>query len=254
MRRDHVSSSYHPARVLPLCGAMTLLALACSSAPNPTSDPDPGGIDPGGNGQGLTEDSGVGTQPESGVADATGEICVPDKPLTLSPWAPPSPLNQMACDSAQLAAYYEAFKKSAGGVSPETTAFRTDPANAACLACIETPESASTRGPVLVLANGTVEANFGGCVALYDQDSSATGCGAILSAYNSCAIQECGDCADYIDPPYTQAKACLSKAVGPGEVCEGADTTAACQAEISGGGVASICESFQSFLSPWCGH
>jgi hypothetical protein len=148
--------------------------------------------------------------------------------------------------------YLRAFKKNQGHISPETQAFRDDPANKTCLACIETKEGAPKHGPVIVRADGTAEANFGGCVALADGNTSATGCGAVIDAYNSCAIQECGDCVDYTIPPYTEAHMCLKTATAAGGKCQNANTTSACQSELASGGVASTCNTLDQFLAPWC--
>jgi hypothetical protein len=235
-------------RFMFLLGAgATTLVWACTS---PTSKENGDSSIPTGDDSGSGDDTSSGSDDGSGgpgddTGSGGGDYCTPDKPYNPVTWAPPTPLGQKLCTDQQEIDYLRAYKKDA------TAAFRADPANATCLSCIETPESASMHGPVIVTSTRR-EANYGGCVAIEDGDTSATGCGAILDGYNNCAIQECGDCKDYTIPPYTQTKMCLDPAVAVGGKCHAVDTTTTCQKELEDGGVALLCNTLDGFLAKWC--
>jgi hypothetical protein len=184
-----------------------------------------------------------GTPVEGGEA---GPVCTPVLPYTPVPWKPPTAFMQPACTMSQLNAYQTCF--------PDCDNFRQDPANAACVSCIETDENAVAHGPVITAAMGgevvPVEVNIGGCQAHEDGVSTPGCCGQQENDSLGCLSTECGTCSDFKDPAPG----------GPASTCEGAATMGACatyvpmpscDAELDGG-VASMCTSLAGFLPTWC--
>jgi hypothetical protein len=85
------------------------------------------------------------------------------------------------------------------GAGLEAAAWR-NPANADCLACLFSIEEDSSYGPLILLANGSIQTNIPGCMALIDGDASAMGCGAKYQAYYDCIEAACGsNCPTYDD-------------------------------------------------------
>jgi hypothetical protein len=175
--------------------------------------------------------------------DSAGMTCTPDKPLVVIPWAPPTAFHQALCTSAQTSDYVADFAASA------LPTFRSDSANAACLKCIETMSGATAYGPVIT---GTLTiANIGGCVAHVEGNTTSTGCGARIGAYNDCAYQECGDCIDY-DTGGPMTLSCLKSAVGSGGTCASVWNSTTSQCEMGLDGDAGICSSLSSYINNWC--
>jgi hypothetical protein len=207
----------------------------------------------GGGGDGGTSHDGSTSHMDAALD--SGQGCTPDKPLVSIPYAPPTPFDQGLCTGTQTDDYVKDFKAN------NTQAFRADLANASCLTCIETLETAAMHGPVIVEDTGgggveVVQTNYGGCVANFIGDTTTTGCGEMLDAYNNCALQECGGCADYTEDG-KHVQACLTAAVSsgppPGECHDVWNSkVAACQNDLSSG-PSMICGSLNDFLYKWCG-
>jgi hypothetical protein len=136
--------------------------------------------------------------------------------------------------------------------------------NAACDACIATPETASTHGPIVTATQaGTtvaVEANLGGCVAWQDGMMAAGSCGNQLNNNDDCFTQECGDCSDFSQPSQTGPTAmCDSTIFGMGGVCaaENITGTSSCGEELDlDGGADQTCLSLTTLdelFTLWCG-
>jgi len=226
------------------------LSYGCSSTTTTTTGND------GGSG---TSETGSGSMDGTGVPDEfRNNMCMPDKPLTLITWKPPTPFHQKLCTGTQTDAYIHLFKMTSEAGHIDTSSFRDDPANATCIPCIETDVNAAMHGPVITkLVGGTIqfdETNYGGCVANFDGNTSSTGCGAKLNSYNICALAECGDCTDYFSGG-KYAKACLQASVEPGAPCAAYwnSTVDMCNWEITDGGDAGICGTLNDFLFTWCG-
>src|ERR1700722_6713721 len=110
-----------------------------------------------------TEDAGPSTKPDSGDdAHPAYQYCTPDKPFHSVPWAPPTALHQTLCTSAQEHDYMTDYHAN------KIPSFAGNPDNAACFPCIETNASATHHGPVIVLDDGSLGTNYGGCVANFD--------------------------------------------------------------------------------------
>lgn len=76
-------------------------------------------------------------------------------------------------------------------------AFDLDPDNETCLACLFTAKGDAPSGPLIVFPGDYWQANAGGCIALLDGDTTATGCGARTQASDVCrygiCLEACGD-------------------------------------------------------------
>jgi hypothetical protein len=223
----------------------TAAVYGCSSSSSPNPIQRDSGT-PGSDAQNGNDGSG----PQD--TGAPPMVCTPTKNLIPITYAPPTPFGQHLCTPTQTDAYVKAYKAN------DPNSFRAVTANASCLTCIETLESAAMHGPVIT---GTVEGkfevlqtNYGGCVANFIGDTTTTGCGEMIDAYNNCAFQECGDCNDWFQDG-KNAVACLMTAVASGGKCEDVwnSKVMACQNDLQSGGVAAICNTLNDFLLTWCG-
>jgi hypothetical protein len=214
------------------------LAYGCSSSSQITNNPDSGSSHKDGGGTDAPSIDAPQSEGGSGVCD-------PDKPLADIPWAPPTPFHQGACTASQISQYLVDFG------ADMTPAFRANPANKTCDACIETSATAAKYGPVI--RGAIIQTNFGGCVANIDGDTSSTGCGALINAYQECAYQECGKCIDW-STGGPMAVACLKKAIAAGGSCAPVwgTKTQQCNNDL-GSGATAICGGLNTFLSVWCG-
>jgi hypothetical protein len=220
---------------------------ACSSG-SPARAPSDAGLDVE-----AAIDSGDSGVPDVGPVDAAPDTlesadsaCAPNATFTPYAWEPPTPFYQAACNAMQLGSYLSCFQF--GDCAP----FKGVPANAGCVACIETDVSAPAHGPVITVGGAIQEVNFGGCQATFDGDRSATSCGATFNDLNSCVVNECGDCPDVLENG-PQFEACYKAAFATGGPCTKYDETPACRAETSPGGVAASCDAISTFLPAWCG-
>jgi hypothetical protein len=223
----------------------TLLSYGCSSS-STTSGADGGGLpDVAMHDVKTPVDAGQDGSPPPDAKDAASDgsqVCVPDQKPDLIPWAPPSPFHQGKCSKLQASEYNADWNEDM------TSVFRSNSANAECLSCIETMAGSAAYGPVIT---PQLQANFGGCAAHFDGNTTSTGCGAHINDYQTCAFLECGMCVDYsMDGPMT--KACLTAATSKGGYCE-PYLSNTCEDELQPGSVAEDCIDLKDFLYLWCG-
>jgi hypothetical protein len=225
-----------------------VLSYGCSSTTTTMTGNDGGGGS-------SSEESGSGSSDTGGgVPDAFhNNMCMPDKKLALVPWKPPTAFHQKACTGTQTDSYVSLFKSTSTAGMINTSSFRDVPANATCIACIETDVGNSTHGPVITHVEGGtpqfLETNYGGCVANFDGNDSNTGCGAQLNGYNVCALAECGDCSDYFSGGKF-ALACLLASIQPDGKCAPYWNSMVnmCEWEIDdAGGDAKVCGTLNDF-------
>jgi hypothetical protein len=123
-----------------------------------------------------------------------GPACSPDLPEGYVPtWIPPSTPTS-ACTAMQIQALYQECNSptSSGTLC---NSFLSQPSNAACEACMETPIGSGSYGPTIEWHSGSsLDINIGGCMALIDGDLSANGCAAQYEAWQSCQIAACSYC------------------------------------------------------------
>ena len=188
--------------------------------------------------------------PDVFTEDSPPATCASDTPFTAFPWAPPTPLHQNACSSAELTAYLNALQSSTGTGTVTS-------GNARCDACLQTDEGASAHGPILTVTGQPAELNFGGCVADIDGQKGAGSCGNALNNENDCVDQECAMCSDFNSMTQPMTQACEQAVFAQGGPCAGPSNTpnAACndEVELMGDGGAAVCEDFMSLFTLWCG-
>jgi hypothetical protein len=125
-------------------------------------------------------------------------------------------------------------------------------ANAACVACILTPETAAKYGPILD-HGGFVTANVGGCLELagdqqQEPDASELPCAKAVQALAGCELDACGaNCPVDDGASLTEYDACAASAAAAG--CQSYETAADCadaEGEASAFGAACLSD-FQTF-------
>ena len=208
-----------------------------SSTPD-SSLPTDGGLD--------ATDSRTEAAPPKDAGPEAAPVCTPTLPYVPVSWKPPTVFMEPACAPAQLTAYETCF--------PSCDNFRQDPANAACVSCIETDEGAVAHGPVVTSSKGgsvtPVQVNVGGCQAHFDGVVTPGSCGNQENNARGCLATECGTCSDFQDPaPGGPAQTCEQSA-GVG-VCASFVPDAGCDSELDGG-IAAQCGSLATFLPLWC--
>jgi hypothetical protein len=165
-------------------------------------------------------------------------------------WSPPTAFGQAVCTPAQLSAYLSC-------TGPSCASFRAAPANAACLACLETDESASAHGPFVTTAGDggvtVAELNYGGCQAHFDGHTGKGCCGEQSNDFQDCIVAECQTCSDFSNPSQTgPTYTCYFTAIDDG-VCTAYRETTDCSYETLEGGSAGSCADPNTFVNLWCG-
>jgi len=184
--------------------------------------------------------------PETGPVDSGIQCPTPLSSIDTSQitWVPPITPNPTACSDAQIAAYFD------GCLGPNQStsacqAFTTSAANATCLGCLITNQSASKYG-ALIAVGGVDYANTSGCIAILTGDSSNTGCGAKAESVLQCESLACGDQCPVKDnasfQQYTQCTGAADKSV-----CQ---TYVSAQCDLSdAGSVYATCLNHSDFAS-----
>jgi hypothetical protein len=193
-------------------------------------------------------------EPDAGVGPSDGGnpgICYTNTSFTPVTWAPPTAFGQGACTADQMSAYV------ACTTSGDCSSFRSDSSNASCLACLETPESATAHGPFVTAdvdgGVSVVDINFGGCQAHYDGETGTGSCGQQADDFSDCWNAECETCSDYANPvEYGATFDCYYWASDVG-VCSHYRETTSCADETNDGGIAAICGDLATFVGAWCG-
>jgi hypothetical protein len=137
--------------------------------------------------------------------------CIPRLPAGFTPqWKPPRAPTPGACSEDQIQREYAACE---GPMSTASTcpAFRNDPANTACIACLFSSEADPSYGAI-IRVGGSWKTNTAGCIALVDGDTTASGCGARVQAASACYDAACEGC-----EPFTSYVQCREQA--PSTVC-----------------------------------
>jgi hypothetical protein len=228
--------------------AGVVLAGACSVAPRatPASPWD---------GSSVAASDGSGSSGAFGETDA--DACQPGSVATYRPDAyhPASGPAQGACAADDAGDPISEFYDQCLGPSRSSdlcNQFRQ--ANAACVACILTPETAARYGPILD-QGGFVTANVAGCLELAgDQqqqpDASELPCAKAVQALAGCELDACDANCPVDDPTsLTEYDQCAASAAAAG--CQSYETAAACadaEGEASAFGAACLSD-FQNFYN-----
>jgi hypothetical protein len=239
-------------------GATTVYGMGCSSSTN--------------SGPGVTQDSGTKTDTgaakdssvtDTGGGDAGGDgaggdggmTCPDNTAFTAIIWAPPTPLHQGACTGTQIAAWNSS--------QSQTTGLGTS-GNAACDACIVTPETAAAHGPVITQKDSMgnaflAEFNSGGCIADEDGAKAAGSCGNQLNNEDDCLVQQCFSCSDFNSPTKGGPTGMCEQAIfGMGGLCAKylIAQGSACDSELNADGGVQACFAATTnieFFQLWCG-
>jgi hypothetical protein len=134
------------------------------------------------------------------ISDASagdGAMCLPSSIDQFTPiWAPPK-RTVGACTHSQIEKIYTSCDfDSPFWDTTECRTFEVDPANAPCLDCMYSIEGDPSYGAILFLRDGHRRTNDGGCMALIDGDTGASGCGAAFWALERCGDTACEACSD----------------------------------------------------------
>jgi hypothetical protein len=141
---------------------------------------------------GLSEVGGSGASGGSSGAAAPGTCATPSADAYQPMWTPPSAPMVGACSPQQVSREWALCEISSAMFDQNACrAFDSDPANSSCLGCMFGVLGAPSLGAILILPGDEWVANRGGCIALLDGDSSATGCGAKVEAATVCAYTAC---------------------------------------------------------------
>jgi hypothetical protein len=161
-------------------GLPLLLVVACSSTPAADPVPDASSSDAGVD---VALDAAV--EKEAG-SETGGPVCAPLDIAGWKPtWHPPSGKHQGKCAAAEIETIVDECFGTLGSAAKCDLARQK---SAACSACMFTPEDAEKYGPIVMYKVGLVERNIGGCVALYEGDLTAQGCGAKAQAGFECPL------------------------------------------------------------------
>ncbi len=188
----------------------------------------------------------AGPPVDAGTPDAPTLSCYAGVAFTPPPWAPPTPLHQGACTAMELQTFGWCLQYNFCGGSGSPS----------CDACLQTDLGAAAYGPVVATqGNVIVELNVGGCVATFDGDMTATGCGAQLDVADACFRAECRQCTDFANPMVGgPTQHCSQEATGAGGACAPYAVSPTCAAETAPGGVAAACAGgLAPLVDVWCG-
>jgi hypothetical protein len=195
-------------------------------------------------GDSSTSAEGDGGDADIGLGPLDGGACTPGDVRTFVPAAyrPATPAWQDVCTAAQLAAFYTACIDSGpdSGTPASCTAFsQSDPTNAACAACILTPDSMSNYGPLI--DHGTfITENVGGCIEL--TDPSGLVCAKAQQALSGCELAACeANCPVHDDATRDAFDQCADDAASMG--CEMFSDQASCALGIAEAGSSMGCVS-----------
>jgi hypothetical protein len=234
--------------------AACALTAACTVAPIAHQPPEPWDADvgdgggsssgagsSGGSGGGSGGSSGSSSSSSGGFGDA-GQ-CEPASLATYQPtYHPASGPWLGACSAGAIHDFDDACLGTAA-TTDGCNAFRQT--NAACVACILSPESAKKYGPLV--DHGTfVTANVAGCIEL--EDPGALACAKAVQALDGCELAACEvNCAVHDATSLGGYEACASQAESGG--CNVYSTAAACGLSLPDAApTAAVClADFQSF-------
>jgi hypothetical protein len=118
---------------------------------------------------GVAEDAGLFEDSSSGAVEDVASSCQPSDVLTFVPGAyQPAVPPSGACLGADGGGLWDDFYDACLGPDKNNercTAFKQTPANAACAACVLTPDTASQLGPILSYGQ-FVGGNVAGCIEI----------------------------------------------------------------------------------------
>lgn len=243
---------------LKVCFGVLSLALAgviaagCSSSENGNNN---GGNDggPADAAPDVKKDASPIPGDDDDAGDSAAPSCSPSDQAGFQPkWHGPTP-KKAVCSDAQIKAFHSCLNDSQTNANPPScapfTGSNVTAANKACLACIQTNDTAATYGP-LVAHKGTVELNLAGCIALTTNDLNGTGCAGKYQAASQCKNAACASCVVTDNASFQAQQACQTAAASG--TCATQQNDAACVEGLVDGGAAVCFEgsTFDDRLEP----
>ncbi len=107
------------------------------------------------------------------------------------PWMTPR-AAEATCNVDEIQGYYDDCIKENTALPIRCQQFVV--AHARCSACITA--RSNTKNGALIVTNGSVEPNVGGCIALLLNDTRPDGCGAREHAARACRTAQCASCVE----------------------------------------------------------
>jgi hypothetical protein len=178
--------------------ALTLSWVGCDSNPLSSVDTTKKAADGGGDSEDAFSD-------DAQLDRITPSSCVP---ITVPNPTRPSvayrrylnPTN--VCSGSQLGAFYSECVATDFG-SAQCAAWRSEPTNAACGACVMVPALSTAWGAFVEVGNGIAVLNRAGCFGLtLEEGANESGCGAAVWAAERCLTNSCPTAACVGDPKY----------------------------------------------------
>ena len=175
-------------------------AVACSSSSSSTFPDTTDGGDASSNADGdiLATDGGGGSDAPTS--------CVPSLAAGFAPTFKVPSTSKGACTAAQIQGYADAcLAQPLDG--NKCAAFKQS--SSACDSCIEADESAATYGPIIWHLNHSyLTLNVAGCIAIEENDTSASTCAGAYEAAVTCNEKSCENCFASQSPSFDKFTAC----------------------------------------------
>lgn len=202
---------------------------------------------------GCSSPRSSGQPQDAAVDDALDVAVLGCPPAPLDEWTPPAYHPAQPMESVCSALFISDFYSSCVGPSQSSTACAqtwgsgADAAHLLCEACLVTPTSSPTWGPLVnygsASGTGTVSVNVAGCVELLDP--SKLGCATSVQQADECQHQACDVTCPVTDATsFARWQACIDTAAATS--CLGSLTAAAC-VNAEDAGPAATCVSGADF-------
>ncbi len=173
--------------------------------------------------------------------DAASLACPPQTTSAfMTPLYVPAGLDKGECTSAQIASFYDACLSPSATDATCSAAFgAAAPAvDVTCGACLLTPESATSWGPVVSYAVGTVSLNVAGCMEILGSTTGLS-CAKAYEAANACESYACASCTVSSATSSVNHQACVL-AAADGD-CATYEATATCGDSEADSGATTTC-------------
>jgi hypothetical protein len=233
-----------------------------SNSPGDGAESVDAALDSGSTETGSSEDSGcvlaVSAQQPFDGGDCPAPVshgCGPGSLSGFSPgWVPPTGAHQNACTQTEITQIYT---DCVGNNSSEMACDQDQNNLPQCFACIFSPDTAASWGPIIEQQNGLLRANIFGCIALLEPCNLA--CAKASETQYECELTACeANCPVSGQSSETAYETCLQTADSCG--CQPFYDPGQCVASITGSHPAAQCvnqsnfQAFYDFIAPlFCG-
>jgi len=207
---------------------LSLGALACSSTSGSVAPP--------------SEDAGS-------EIDAASLVCPPQSTSAFTPpLYVPAGVDKGACTSAQIDAFFDACLASSSTDATCSAGFGASApaADIACGACLLTPQTTTSWGPVVSYSVGTVSLNVAGCMEILGS-ANGLACARAYEAANACESYACANCTVTSSTSNTNHQLCVLAAAADG--CASYEAAASCGNAEADGGATAVCFQGDDFAS-----